>query len=205
MLIKCKHDTILKNCKICMGSAICEHKRERYRCRECKGGGSCEHKNDKRWCRICTKVHTPGMMRKLNRCIKVPIKKLEKKIPKKKPEKKIPNKKLEKKIPIKKPEPLKKQILKKYKNEKNRCFHGYNKKTCCICKYTPVKIEYSPSSKIDFDWINTKKSNIYDLNHKYLNYQFKYELTSNIKPPLILGLFRRDRVVDFLNKYGKRY
>ncbi len=177
MLTKCKHDTILKNCKICMGSAICKHKRERYRCRECKGGGSCKHKNDKRWCRICTKYHTPAMIRKLNRCINVPMRK---------------------------PEPLKKQILKKYKNQKNRCFHGYNKKTCCICKYTPVKIEYSPSSKIDFDWINTKKSNIYDLNHKYLDYQFKYELTSNIKPPLILGLFRRDRVVDFLNKYGKR-
>lgn len=180
MLTKCKHDTILKNCKICMGSAICEHKRERYRCRECKGGGSCKHKNDKRWCRICTKVHTPGMMRKLNRCIKVPKKKLEKKIP------------------------LKKTILKKYKNEKNRCFHGYNKKTCCICKYTPVKINYSPRSKIDFDWINTKKSNIYDLNYKYLDYQFKYDHISHIKPPLRLGLFRRDRVVDFLNTYGKR-
>ena len=76
-----------------MGSAICEHKRERYRCRECKGGGSCDHKNDKRWCRICTKVHTPGMLRKLNRCIKVAKKK---------------------------PEPLKKQILKYHQGPRTK-------------------------------------------------------------------------------------
>ena len=38
--------------------------------RLCKGKGSCEHKNDKRFCSICTKVHTPGILRKLIRCPK---------------------------------------------------------------------------------------------------------------------------------------
>ncbi len=175
---KCKHNTILKNCKICMGSAICEHKRERYRCRDCKGGGSCEHKHDKRWCSICTKIHTPAIKKKMSR-------------------------KRQYNLYVK---PLKKQILDIYEKKKKEylCIHGYIKKRCCICEYKPIKINYKEPSITNYDWINTKKSNIHELNYKYLESQFRYDHVSHIKPPLRLGLFRRDRVVDFLNKYGKR-
>ena len=175
---KCIHDTLLKNCKICRGTSICIHNRERYRCRDCKGKGSCEHKHDKRWCSICTKIHTPAIIRKMT-------------------EKRRKNS-------HKKKVPRKKEIAKIFEKNDYFCIHGYIKKKCCICEYNPIKINYTQPANTNYDWINTKKSNIHELNYKYLESQFRYDHLSHIEPPLRLGLFRRDRVVDFLNKYRKR-
>ena len=125
---KCKHKILLKNCRVCKGSAICKHNRERYRCRLCKGGGSCIHKHDRRLCKKCCNNY---VKRKRNSIINS----------------------------------LKKRIITKYENNAI-CIHGFNKKKCCICEYTPTKIENKRSLNIDYDWIDKNKSNIHELNYK---------------------------------------
>ena len=37
-------------CKICVGSAICQHNRRRYLCKECHGKGICEHGKQRPFC-----------------------------------------------------------------------------------------------------------------------------------------------------------
>jgi hypothetical protein len=42
-----------RDCKLCMGSQICEHARDKHDCRQCFGNAFCEHGRRKRQCKEC--------------------------------------------------------------------------------------------------------------------------------------------------------
>ena len=164
---------------------ICIHKRFLRNCRLCHGSAICIHQREKYRCSYC--MGAGSCIHKHDKrycliCTKTQTPAIIKKI--------------SRKTLLNKPkiQPINKKL----------CKHGYVTKMCCICEYKPVKLNYKKTYDIEYKWIY-KNTNKYNINYSYLQYQFYDKYSSKIKPPLRLSLFRRDRVVDFLNKYRKRH